>query len=145
MKQLFITVKKPKVPIVCLLMMFFALIFSSCGTENSMGEMATINLHVEDCFTKSEIKTRLCLDSVYNDSRCHKGYECVWEGDALAAFTLIQNGVKTHFDLHANQKFKTDTVINGTSIKLIAIAPYPVARESINPKDYSVDIIFNKP
>ena len=111
----------------------------SCANKDD-GTQVVVNLKVNDCFDNYQNQVRICLDSVFNDSRCPTGFECVWEGDALAAFTLNKNKVVRNFNLHANTRFKNDTIIDGIRIKLLKISPYPVANQEINPSDYIAEI-----
>lgn len=111
----------------------------SCA-NNDIATRGNINLKVDGCFDKFERDARICLDSIFNDSRCPTGIVCVWEGDAVAAFTLTKNNTVKSFNLHTNSKFQNDTIIEGITIKLLKIAPYPNADQPINPTDYSVEI-----
>lgn len=111
----------------------------SCGKSDD-GAPHSITLKRNNCFTKLENGGRICLDSVFNDSRCPKELVCVWEGDALAAFTLTKNDQVSSFILHDNAKFPQDTIIEGIAIKLLKIAPYPIADKLIEPDDYRGEI-----
>lgn len=111
----------------------------SCASKDD-GTQATLRLKVNECFDKFENSIRICLDSVVDDSRCPEGFECVWEGDAIAVFTLTKNQNVKSFNLHVNDKFQNDTLIDGFAIKLLNVSPYPIANQQINPDDYSVEI-----
>lgn len=119
--------------------LLFATISFSC-TNNDDGIKATVNLKVNECFDKFENDVRICLDSVFNDSRCPTGVVCVWEGDAVAAFTLTKNKNTKRFNLHANTKYRNDTLIDGIRIKLINVSPYPTENQQIDPNDYVAEI-----
>ena len=114
----------------------------SCANKDNRNQVA-VNLKVNDCFDNYQNQVRICLDSIFNDSRCPTGFECVWGGDALATFTLTKNKVVRNFNLHANNRFQSDTLIDGITIKLIKISPYPVANQQINTSDYIAEIIVN--
>ena len=122
----------------CLILSLIILGFSCANTDN--GTKASVNLKVNGCFDKFENDVKVCLDSVFNESRCPTGLVCVWEGDAVAAFTLTKNKNITRFNLHVNDKFQKDTLIDGITIKLLNIFPYPVVNQQIDPKNYIVDI-----
>ena len=111
----------------------------SCASKGD-GTQTFLSLEVKECFYSVENPARICLDSVFNDSRCPTGYECVWEWDATAAFTLTKNKNVETFNLHLNDKFQNDTLIEGMHIKLLHISPYPEADRPINSKNYSVEI-----
>ena len=112
--------------------------FSCANTFNSTH--AAVNLEVNECFDKFESETRICLDSIFNDSRCPTELVCVWEGDAIAAFTLTMNKRDRSFNLHVNDKFQNDTLIEGVSIKLLNIFPYPKTDQPIGSNDYRAEI-----
>lgn len=114
----------------------------SCANRDDGGHVV-VNLKVSDCFDNYQNKGRICLDSVFNDSRCPTGFECVWEGDALGAFSYSKNNAVRNFILHVNTKFQNDTTIDGVTIKLLNISPYPVANEQIDPNDYFAEISVN--
>lgn len=111
----------------------------SC-TKKDDGTQGVVNLKVNDCFEKFQEDARICLDSVFNDSRCPTGLECVWEGDAIGAFTLTKTENITRFNLHANHKFQNDTLIDAITIKLLNISPYPIADQKIDSNNYEVEI-----
>lgn len=98
----------------------------SCGS-NDDSTSAAVNLKVSECFDKFNNEVRICLDSVFNDSRCPTGLVCVWGGDATAAFTLTKNQNVRRFNLHTHSGFQNDTIIDGITVRLINIAPYPNA------------------
>lgn len=115
----------------------------SCA-DNDIGTEGSINLKVKGCFDKFESGAKICLDSIFNDSRCPTGVVCVWEGDAVAAFTLTKSNTIRSFNLHTNSKFQNDTIIEGIAIKLLRITPYPISNQSIDPDDYRAEISVNK-
>lgn len=110
-----------------------------CGKSDT-ASIHSVNLKVKDCFSKLPDKVKICLDSVYNDSRCPNGIQCIWEGDALADFTMTSAKTTNRFTLHSNTKFQNDTIIEGISIKLIQINPYPTVDNEIDPEFYTVEV-----
>lgn len=111
----------------------------SCASKGDTVQK-TVNLEVNGYFHKFNNEARICLDSIFNDSRCPTGIECVWEGDALAAFTLTKDDTDRSFTLHANNKFQNDTIIDGIKITLLNITPYPIANQKIDPTNYNAEI-----
>lgn len=105
-----------------------------------MGTHGTVNLKRDGCFDKFESDARICLDSIVNDSRCPTGVVCVWEGDAVAAFTFTKNNTVRSFKLHTNSKFQNDTILEGFTIQLVQIIPYPISDQTIDPDDYRAEI-----
>lgn len=124
---------------------FFSVILLgfSCSPKDGSNQVA-VSLKVNHCFNKFENEAKICLDSVFNDSRCPTGLVCVWEGDAIAAFSITNNDTIKRFNLHSNKRFQNDTVIDGITINLLTIMPYPVKNGSIDPEAYSVEISVHR-
>jgi hypothetical protein len=80
------------------------------------------------------------LDSVLNDSRCPSDGICVWAGNAEVRFIYSTSKEQVSFVLNTLSSFRTDTLINGYRIKLIALTPYPKIAGSIKQSDYKADI-----
>lgn len=116
-----------------------AMLGFSCAS-NDGGTQGIVNLNVRGCFNQFEDKVQICLDSVFADSRCPTDLVCVWEGDAVAAFTLTKNEKVQRFHLHSNTKFQNDTIIGDIAIKLRHIMPYPISDQPIAPNAYTVEI-----
>lgn len=126
----------------CFILCLIALAFSCANSDDST--QATVNLKVNNCFDKFENETKICLDSVFNDSRCPTGLVYVWKGDVTAAFTLTKNKKIRRFSLHINDKFQNDTLIDGITIKLLDISPYPTANQQIDSADYRAEIMVKE-
>jgi hypothetical protein len=87
-------------------------------------------LRLEECryLTECNEDIRLCFDAVVQDSRCPSNANCVWQGVAVARFTLhLKDGPHT-LELATNEMMPnttTDTTLNGYKITLKNLAPYP--------------------
>jgi len=104
--------------------LFFTLIMAttigiiSCKKE-SVNE-TTYTIKVNECTTAAGENFTVCFDSLITDSRCPINAICVWEGFALAKFSLHQNGNIIPFSLatRAFQQYHQDTTINQIKISL---------------------------
>ncbi len=79
-------------------------------------------------YVYSNETTRLCFDSVVNDSRCPANAICVWEGTAVAQFTFHKQNETYPLKLATNAipgQFSKDTTIAGYKIEFINLHPYP--------------------
>ena len=67
------------------------------------------------------------MDSVLGDSRCPSNVQCVWEGNAEVRFLFTVDSIQTDFALNTNggMQFNSDTIIDGYSISLLDLSPYP--------------------
>lgn len=72
-------------------------------------------------------KLRLCFDSLISDSRCPANAICVWEGSAVAKFSLTKNDQSTSFSLATlkHGSYTRDTVLLGYKIEFLNLSPYP--------------------
>lgn len=74
---------------------------------------------------------------VKEDSRCPKNATCVWEGDATVRIALqTAAGGKRERDLHTSSKLQGEEAGAGYSVRLVALAPMPVAGRTIEQSEY---------
>jgi hypothetical protein len=63
---------------------------------------------------------------VANDSRCPRGVTCIWEGDAVVSLRVQpQQGEPRTIDLHTSDRFDQQTRIDGVTVRLERLEPYP--------------------
>ena len=103
-----------------------------------------VSLSSKECLEIYDFGSKVCLDSIVNDSRCPSGGVCVWEGDAIVSFSIQKDDEKKYFQLHTQNNFQRDTIINGLKIALENLTPYPVVGSEINQKEYSAEIKISK-
>ena len=104
--------------------LFFTLIMAatigiiSCKKESVNDGKYTIK--VNECTTAAGENFTVCFDSLITDSRCPIDAICVWEGFALAKFSLHQNGNVIPFSLATRtfHQYLQDTTINQVKIYL---------------------------
>jgi hypothetical protein len=99
--------------------------------------------------TPSEVATvqglRVTFEGVGEDSRCPTGAQCVWAGDAAAAFTLDKApAAAVHRTLHTNGRFERQTDYEGFVIRLEDITPYPKDGATIAPDGYRATIVVTR-
>ncbi len=82
---------------------------------------------------------RVTFTAVESDSRCATGVVCVWEGDAVANFSVEQdcecNSATYQLQLHTTLEPKSGTAY-GYRVELLKLAPYPHASSPIKPEAY---------
>lgn len=120
-----------------------SIIVFGCQTSNNE-DLSSLNdpvvINIDTCFDNADKEMRVCLESVTDDSRCPTGVVCVWEGDAVANLTIKTKNEINSFQLHTNNRFQNETVLQGYRIKLLSVSPYPSANSQIDQKDYSTEI-----
>lgn len=98
-----------------------------------------------DCAGDVQSKIYICLDSVLNDSRCPRGVQCIWEGNAEARFRFVNSDdAPVFFNLNTHLGFTNDTIIGGYKFTLKAITPYPGSIEILKPRVYKAEILIEK-
>lgn len=80
----------------------------------------------------------LTFDDVLEDSRCPKGVECVWEGNAKIQLTLRTSAsdVGTTVQLNTHSSYQNTVSYNGYTIHLYKLIPYPEYGVDIQLSDY---------
>lgn len=76
-----------------------------------------------------EVGIELAFVAVEEDSRCPKGAQCIWEGRAVAAFTLVTEGgtaLSFSLELRAGHPEGAVAEVGGYRVELCAVEPYPV-------------------
>jgi hypothetical protein len=93
-------------------------------------------------------KLKIKFVSVAEDSRCPKGVNCIWAGNARVMLQVGKtNGAPVKLELNTNAREATDGAGGGYGqylIKLVEVAPYPVAEQPIKPGSYTVTLNVSK-
>ncbi|MCA1565030.1 MAG: hypothetical protein LC803_05240 [Acidobacteria bacterium] len=93
-------------------------------------------------------KLKIKFVSVPEDSRCPKGVNCIWAGNARVMLQVGKpTGTPVKLELNTNPREATDGAGGGYGqylIKLVEVAPYPVAEQTIKPQSYAVTLVVSK-
>ena len=83
---------------------------------------------------------------VEEDSRCPQEADCVWEGNAVVAFELIESGVVPRpFTLNTNDSFGNEIVLQGYTISLTSLLPTPsIQLGPLNQADYVAELLVTR-
>jgi hypothetical protein len=73
------------------------------------------------------------------DSRCPEGAVCVWQGNARVILEVDRSELALNTFLEPKQ-----STMNGYTIRLVDVDPYPKIGSSIPPGNYSIRIIVTK-
>jgi hypothetical protein len=78
------------------------------------------------------------FDDVKEDSRCPKGVQCIWAGNAQIAIEVYQENMeKIMFDLNNNRGAKVASY-GKYKIHFAGLSPYPEANKTINKTEYKL-------
>jgi hypothetical protein len=77
------------------------------------------------------------FEGVRADSRCPRGEQCIWEGDAIVRVWLQKDSrTKETCELHTSTKKQGEVSYLGYVVRLVRLDPYPVSSRTIAPEDY---------
>lgn len=104
-----------------------AALFSACK-KNRLPAQDSQSVALHECSAKL-VEPFICFDSLLTDSRCPKGAECVWEGNALIKVTFHESQVSHTFVMslkgYPSGGFPSDTTVKGYLISFTDLQPYP--------------------
>jgi hypothetical protein len=79
----------------------------------------------------------LVLEKIVADSRCAKGEQCVWAGDATVRLQArLGSGAKHTCEVRLSAEEATALGPLEFSARLVDLQPYPVAGRAIEPRNY---------
>jgi hypothetical protein len=82
-------------------------------------------------------RLRVGFDAVSSDSRCPKGEQCVWAGDAtVRVWVESQGGARRTGELHTAPNLTRALAVSGQELLLVKLEPYPIRGKPIAPGDY---------
>lgn len=77
------------------------------------------------------------FDGVAADSRCPKGEQCFWAGDAtVRVWTQQPGGPKQMRELHTAPNALRAATTSGGALRLVRLDPTPISGKAIAPRDY---------
>lgn len=88
---------------------------------------------------------RVGFESVLADSRCPKGAQCVWAGDAKARVWVQQgNGPRQERDLHTAMSAAQSAIALDHEVRLVRLDPYPVVGKSAGTPAYVLTLVLTR-
>jgi len=123
------------------------LAFAACNDDLTEGEENALQFNTETTFKSGNLYSNnslsVKLDAVLNDSRCPSDVQCVWEGNAMVKFVVSIDQSEHEITLNTNggQNFPSDTLLQGYSIQLTELVPYPESTSTIHQEDYEATIV----
>ena len=87
---------------------------------------------------------RIVFQRVKNDSRCAKGLNCVWEGDAEAVLEVETDPKdRAEIGLHTHSNFATSASFGKYRIQLQLLRPLAKREKAVDPKEYVVTLLVS--
>jgi len=83
------------------------------------------------------------FEAVPSDSRCPTGVQCVWAGNAVVQVVLSKDGKAFGAELNTNLEPTSVDYLN-YNVRLVSLAPYPSANNSIPQSQYRATFVVTK-
>ena len=120
---------------VAILGIFLVGLVASCGnaketikdvemSEFALNDTTTVVLG-EMVICSDDLKLFIQFDEVIADTRCPKGANCIWEGDAAVKLSVTHKKSMDTLTLHTNQEGEKIKSLFGYSFELVNLSPYP--------------------
>lgn len=88
---------------------------------------------------------RVGFDGVTADSRCPKGAQCVWAGDATVRVWLQRgSGARETRELHSSASAPQMARLLDHELRLVQLDPYPINGKPIVQADYVATLILSR-
>ena len=104
--------------------------FYSCSKSGIDLKEGNVEIALKECADGkvSGNNHSLCFDELISDSRCPANAMCIWQGTAVAKFSLTKNNQKYSFVLSTVAMpgtYNKDTTMFGYKIEFVNLSPYP--------------------
>ena len=121
------------------------LILFSCKKNLELGSRSSVSL--KNCIQNKSDDIKVCLDSVIEDSRCPLDVVCVWQGTAVAKFSVTVNDQERPVTLatYSRPGFPpSDTILLGYKIEFLDLLPYPEVGKTHDISEYRAELRITK-
>jgi len=139
----------------CLLATFIAVAVAAPTTAAARGWQARKKIMLDKNFVLSvgqevltaDGKLKIKFVSVAEDSRCPKGVNCIWAGNARVVLQVGKStGMPSKLELNTHPREAGDGAggYDQYLIKLVEVAPYPVANQTNKPRNYAITLVISR-
>ena len=117
-----------------ILALLLTFVFGTIQTvEAQSREQQKVQIHKQKKFLRSNLTVKFV--SLIEDSRCPKGTNCIWAGNAKIKIEVGKGGKKETFEVNTTLGPKGATY-NGYAIELVSLTPVPKENIRINRNGY---------
>jgi len=105
------------------------------------------NLKIDQAVIIESESLKVKFLEVTEDSRCPSDVTCIWAGrvGVLLNISIDNNNLGDIKLMNGADSQKLDIKdINGYSIRLVKVDPYPISTKEIKPSDYIISLIISK-
>ena len=129
------------------LLSLVAAALSACGGEEiRVRSDQAVALAVGDTLRLEDGGPRVTFTAVSEDSRCAKGVQCIWAGQAKVKLRIVGEVSKDYVLTVLGMKEKVSVLLEaaGLRIECRRLAPYPVDGVAIDPKSYKLTLSLSR-
>ncbi len=119
-----------------------ALVFVSAATQVFAKHEKKVSVQVGKSATESHSKVKVEFVEMIEDSRCPKGVDCVWAGNAKIKIKVTKGGKSQTIELNSGMVNK-DNTFAGYEFTIEKLTPEPAINVRIDRNSY-VAVIFVK-
>ncbi len=122
-------------------MIFTALAFSQDASDKKVKAPKIISkLKLNTAYKAKNIEVKLV--EVVSDSRCPKGVNCMWAGEAVVLVDVYKDGEKLESKKITFDSKGDKTIFSSDTISIIghSVMPYPEANSKIEPEAYYLQL-----
>ncbi|NVJ65533.1 MAG: rhodanese-like domain-containing protein [Gammaproteobacteria bacterium] len=132
---------------------FLILVLAACSKEQLVTEKPAKQAMTQDNSLIIQLNQQVIADNLQiefmqmsGDSRCAKGVQCAWAGNAQAIFLVTTDAAAQTLALntHGGEKYPKSAIVAGYEITLEDIQPYPATNIKIDPSQYVAKISVKK-
>ncbi|MCV2355241.1 hypothetical protein LNV09_13885 [Paucibacter sp. B2R-40] len=115
-------------------------------TSEEQASAQTINLKIgESAQARDEPALRIGFAGVAADSRCPKGAQCIWAGEATVRVWLQRgNEPKLTLELTSSSGSVKTLQVLDQELSLLDLSPYPVAGKAPAEEDYTATLSLSR-
>ena len=131
-------------------MIVVTLVWTACSVAGPAGPAVfdagqNFSLRVGESARSREGGLQVGFEGVSADSRCPKGVQCVWAGDAIVRVWLQQGaGPRQLRTLHTAAGASQATSALDHELRLVRLDPTPVAGKALAPDGYVATLVLNR-
>jgi Zn finger protein HypA/HybF involved in hydrogenase expression len=118
--------------------------FAGSSEPKSVALEESFQLKVGECARIEAEALEIGFEEVSSDSRCPKGEQCIWEGDATVRVWLRKaSETRETLELHTSpreQSERSEPSYGSYGVELERLDPYPISGKTIPQEDYQATL-----
>lgn len=132
-----------------ILLLLVMILLSACSTQSDVGYNTDFTIQVSHSAKTLDGRYIITFDSVFYESRCPDGAQCIWAGSAGARFTILENGevpatIELYVIEYPNMGWYRTFVYKDFKVEILELNPYPSLNKTYRYNDYKAKLKLTK-